>query len=412
MNGKVDTFRMLLESAAEAVVIVDAMGRIVFANHRAEHVFGYQRDEMLGQEVEVLVPEPLRQVHRRHRSHYLVDPHNRPMGIGLHLLGRRRDGSEFPVEISLTAVGEGDDRLIMASVTDITQRRALERSLEENEARYHSLIDAIVDSSSAGIVIRNADFKVVWLNKAMEELFGIQRFDAVGEDARNLVQVSIAPKVITPDNLADRLLAGESLELRVLPHDGREERWVEFRSEPVRSGLLAGGSIDHFFDITAIKCAEESNARLKEERIRQLEQEMRSLEILSGVQVTSITAEAFGLAALREGHADIFDDFVLRFGELMDKALDQCAYKVDHGVNDQLRAIAETLGRVGAKPRDIVEIYATALKNKTGSTPVARADAYHKEGRLMALELMGYLASFYRAYCQGWRHAASAEEGG
>lgn len=122
-------FEELLESAPNAVVIIEADGRIEQVNRQAELIFGYERDEILGQPVEVLLPARFHDSHIGHRSRYVVDPQTRPMGAGLELFGLRKDGSEFPVEISLSPL-YSDDRLLMtAIVRDISKRKANEREL-------------------------------------------------------------------------------------------------------------------------------------------------------------------------------------------------------------------------------------------------------------------------------------------
>jgi PAS domain S-box-containing protein len=127
-------YRTLLESAAEGIVIIDRKGRIVMLNVKAEELFGYRQEELFGQVVETLMPEALREIHRKHRVEYLAAPHNRSMGINLDLVARRRDGSEFPVEIALSHAGKGDGLLIMASVNDISLRKKWEDEIEKLNA--------------------------------------------------------------------------------------------------------------------------------------------------------------------------------------------------------------------------------------------------------------------------------------
>lgn len=133
------TFEGLLESAPDAIVIVDTEGRIVIVNREAERLFGYSRQELIGQPVELLVPERLRDLHRGHRQEYIERPATRPMGIGLELSARRRDGSEVPVEISLSPLETPGGLLVTSIVRDISERKALEqerqRLLAERETQ-------------------------------------------------------------------------------------------------------------------------------------------------------------------------------------------------------------------------------------------------------------------------------------
>src|ERR671932_2005123 len=122
-------FRGLLEAAPDSVVIVDQGGAIQMVNRQTEVLFGYPRDELLGQPVEVLMPERFRARHRGHRGTYSNDPHTRPMGVGLELFGRRKDGSEFPVEISLSPMSSEDESVVISIIRDVTGRKETEQRL-------------------------------------------------------------------------------------------------------------------------------------------------------------------------------------------------------------------------------------------------------------------------------------------
>jgi PAS domain S-box-containing protein len=126
----------LLESAPDAILELDSEGRIVLLNRMAEQQFGYTREEMLGLTVEALVPDAVRGAHIRHRAQYRDRPVTRPMGSGLKLEARRKDGSHFPVEISLSLAKSGDELRVIAIVRDISERRAMEDQLRAVAASY------------------------------------------------------------------------------------------------------------------------------------------------------------------------------------------------------------------------------------------------------------------------------------
>jgi len=127
--------RVLLESASEGIVIVNQRGRMIFVNTRVEAMFGYPRKELLGQPLEILVPERMRDLHAQYRAGYALDPRVRPMGQGRDLTGRRKDGTEFPVEISLSFT-EAARPLFMAFVADITLRKQAEKAAHRAEALH------------------------------------------------------------------------------------------------------------------------------------------------------------------------------------------------------------------------------------------------------------------------------------
>src|SRR5438067_1264354 len=169
-------FGDLLESAPDAIVGVDDQGRIVLINSQTEKIFGYGRDELLNQPVEILLPERVRRAHERHRAGYVVDPRTRPMGANLDLAGRRKDGSEFPAEISLSPFQTREGLIVTSIIRDISERR-------NAEDRFRGLMESAPDA----MVIVDRAGTIVLVNSQAERLFGYGREELIGRPVELLV---------------------------------------------------------------------------------------------------------------------------------------------------------------------------------------------------------------------------------
>lgn len=133
------TIRALLESLVQGVILVDQYRNILFVNKPAEQMFGYPSLEIVGKPHDILIPIRLRKIHEEHMTNYFKSPKIRPMGIGLELSGLRKDGSEFPVEISLSFVNTKNGLLVISMISDITQRKEIERSLQKHSEELASM---------------------------------------------------------------------------------------------------------------------------------------------------------------------------------------------------------------------------------------------------------------------------------
>jgi len=180
-RGKSDQerrFQLVVEAAPNSMIMIDPAGKIVMVNTQAERTFGYSRAELVGQPVEMLVPERFRGQHPELRKAFFADPRSRPMGAGRDLFGTRRDGSEFPVEIGLNPIETDEGPMVLSSIVDISARKAAELALRESEQRYTLLVDGVTDYA---IYMLDPDGIITNWNRGAERIKGYRSEEIVGQ---------------------------------------------------------------------------------------------------------------------------------------------------------------------------------------------------------------------------------------
>jgi PAS domain S-box-containing protein len=251
MEGR---YRGLLEAAPDAMVVVNQGGEIVLLNVRAERQFGYRRDELLGQKVKNIIPEGFAERLIADDLRSAADALAQQIGTGIELMGRRKFGSEFPIEIMLSPLESAEGILVTAAIRDISVRKAAELHLAQMEGRYRGLLEAAPDA----MVVVNQGGEIVLLNVQAEKQFGYHRDELLGQKVTNIIPEGFAERLVadalrsTEDALAQQI--GTGIELTALRKDGSEFP-IELMLSPLESaeGILVTAAIR---DITMRREAE------------------------------------------------------------------------------------------------------------------------------------------------------------
>ena len=227
--GSERKFRALLEAAPDAMVIVDSHGHIALVNAQAERLFGYRRQELIGQSISVLIPKRLRAQHRHHVKHYTRAAEARPMGGDLELLGLRKDGSEFPVEISLGPIETDEGTMVSSAIRDTSARKRAVAELATAERLFRSAFDG----SPIGMALTEEDGRIVRVNGALCDLTGRTAQQLAGSRFDEFIG---APAAVYDRHAVGALLLGERTHYKdeaELVHASGAPIWVALQATTI-----------------------------------------------------------------------------------------------------------------------------------------------------------------------------------
>ncbi|WP_415952818.1 PAS domain S-box protein [Streptomyces sp. KLOTTS4A1] len=343
-----ERFRGLLEAAPDAMVIVDGAGCIRLVNAQTEKLFGYQRVELLGQPVELLIPGRFRTQHAGHREAYASTRQVRPMAAGLELHGLRKDGTEFPVEISLSPLETSDGLLVSAAVRDVSDRKAAEEHTHQ--------LAALVESSQDAILSKTLDGHITYWNAAAQRLYGYSAEEAIGRHVAMLSPPDHAHEVTA---FLEQLNRGDKVEHFETLHVTRSGQLldVDVTVWPTRAAdATVKGACAIVRDIGDRKRAEAELQALYEQQRHIALTLQRSLmgtppaieglatasRYLPATQGAGVGGDWFDLIPLGAGRTGIL------IGDVMGRGLDAAA------AMGQLRAAAHALAKTGMEPRQLM----------------------------------------------------------
>lgn len=377
-------FQQLIVSSPDGVVVVDMNGVVHFVNPSGEALFGQKAQDLVGQDFGFpVVPDEATEI------------------------DVIRWGMEEPgiAEMRIVQTEWEEKDVYLITLRDVTDRKKLQESLQYSEL-FNRLILNSIDSY---ILVVNASGYIVAVNASWKEFITHYSDTALSnaDVGDNFIEIGTvlfgdSSHILTS---IQAVLYGDSevfdFEYEDYLKKNQTQRWFYVRVMPLVTNKQRFVVIS-FNDVSERKRVAwaEAEAKSNAERVKEQEREIRGLLQLTS-SPTNITSSLFGVQPLHDSAPMVFEQMSRRYAELIEMAMEQRAYKVDHGLSEELRSMAERLGFLRAGPRDVIEIHSTVLQQKSSGAHPMKAQAYTEEGRLVVLELMGHLVSYYRNYSLG-----------
>jgi PAS domain S-box-containing protein len=394
---KLETLRehipTILETMLDAVVVVNIKGEIIYTNRQAAQILKLKMDEVLGTyfyaETWGSIDEKGNPFPKEKLPLYQALTLKKKVPELEHGL-LHEDGSETWLSINAAPLYDREKTLMGAVATfrDITEQKEMERAFDWKKR----FVQAIENTTGTLLIVLDTEGRVVRFNRACERATGYTFSELEGKHFWDY---------LIPEQERDEVkMIFENLRSGKYPL--RHENYWKKKDGGMRyiawnNTVMSGrdGEVEYILgagvDITDEK---EEN----EERIRELRRDLAALEQIVTSSLSSVTAAAFGQKPLEEGNPELFKQFVDLFSEILDDIMEERAYRTDKGVANRIRRFSDKLGFAIAGPKDLISIYSTALQKTIASMNPAKARGYKEEGRLLLLEVMGNLTSFYRKY--------------
>lgn len=397
LQVSLEKYKVLFGSFPVGVSVTDAHGNLIEVNRESERLLGvsvteHNRRKIDGQEWKIIRADGTPMSADEYASVRALKSRQLVENVEMGIVRENREITWINVHAAPIPIeGYG----VVITYHNITDRKRAEDDLKKNEEQYRMFFESI----GYGVIYQSGDGKITDVNPAAERILGLKADQMKGKTFSEFVW-----RIIREDGsdfASDEYPSAISLKI------GREVRdvivgifsvskadmtWVRVSAVPqFRTGENTPWQVYSIFeDITDKKLAENSR-----------KWEIKSLRQYSEPRKSVITSEYLGVKPLRTALADMFEEFVGKYEEWMELAIEKELFKVDNDISVLMQTMAERLGFFNAGPRDLVDIHVKALQHKTEKLSSRKAQIYADAGRMMLLELMGYLLSFYRNRCVG-----------